>query len=94
MLVFPSVVKGGDILCFVPMATHVDHSEHCIDVVITEQGLADLRGLEPVQRAYQIINNCAHPDYKPILQEYLRDAIKVCAGHELHILERTLSDAR
>lgn len=88
ILVLSSVVKGGDISSIVPMVTHVDHPEHCIDVVITEQGFADLRGLGPVERALQIINNCAHPDYKPILEEYLKDAINMRGGHQPHILER------
>ena len=47
-----------------PFATHVDQTEHDLDVVVTEQGLADLRGLSPRQRALVIIDKCAHPDYK------------------------------
>ena len=27
------------------MASHVDHTEHDVSVIVTEQGLADLRGL-------------------------------------------------
>ena len=68
----PSVAKGGLISAIVPMVAHVDHSEHSVDVIITEQGVADLRGKDPVQRAEAIIENCAHPDYRPMLREYLR----------------------
>lgn len=68
----PSVAKGGLISAIVPMASHVDHSEHSVDILITEQGIADLRGKDPVQRAETIIENCAHPDYKPLLREYLK----------------------
>lgn len=58
----------------VPMVTHADHTEHDTMVFITEQGVADIRGLSPVKRAKAIINNCAHPDFRPQLLEYLRFA--------------------
>ena len=45
--VTPSVAKGGAISCIVPMVSHHDHTEHDVQVLITEQGLADLRGLPP-----------------------------------------------
>lgn len=67
----PSVTKGGLISNIVPMVAHQDHSEHSVDVLITDCGVADLRGKDPVQRAEAIIENCAHPDYKPLLREYL-----------------------
>lgn len=67
----PSITKGGMISNIVPMVAHVDHSEHSVDVIITEQGVADLRGLDPVQRAKVVIENCAHPIYRPLLREYL-----------------------
>ena len=41
---------------------------------MSEQGLADLRGLSPKQRAEVIIANCAHPDYRPALADYFRRA--------------------
>ena len=91
ILVLPSITRGGAISCIVPMVTHVDQTEHSVDVIITEQGLADLRGLAPVERAEQIINNCAHPYYKPLLKEYLRDAMKCNGGHEPHVLEKAFS---
>ncbi len=75
-----SVAKGGLISAIVPMVSHHDHSEHDINVIITEQGIADLRGLTPMERAQAIIENCAHPDYRPILREYL----KIAAGGHTH----------
>ena len=67
----PSIAKGGKISSIVPMCAHVDHSEHSVKVIITEQGIADLRGLSPNQRAKSIIENCAHPLYKEALYQYL-----------------------
>ncbi len=43
----PSIAKEGKISTVVPMCSHVDHSEHSVKVIITEQGIADLRGLFP-----------------------------------------------
>jgi succinyl-CoA:acetate CoA-transferase len=88
----PSLAKGGAISCIVPMASHVDHSEHDVGVIVTEQGLADLRGLSPVQRAERIIDRCVHPDYRPLLRDYLERA-RVCASgqHTPHILREALS---
>lgn len=70
----PSVSKGGLISNIVPMASHVDHSDHSVDIVITDQGIADLRGLDPLQRAHRVVENCAHPDYKPLLRDYINMA--------------------
>ncbi len=56
------------------MVSHVDHTEHDVEVIVTEQGLADLRGLNPGERARAIIENCAHPDYKAMLLDYLERA--------------------
>lgn len=74
----PSTAKEGKISAFVPMVSHLDHSEHSVKVIITEYGVADLRGKSPIQRARCIIDNCVHPDYKPLLEEYLAMGIK---GH-------------
>lgn len=68
----PSLAKGGDISAIVPMVSHLDHTEHSVNVIVTEQGVADLRGKSPKQRAVEIIENCAHPDYKEILYDYLK----------------------
>ncbi|KAF8591681.1 acyl-CoA carboxylate CoA-transferase [Ramaria rubella] len=86
----PSKTDPTGISCIVPFATHIDHTEHDIDVVVTEQGLADLRGLAPRERAPLIINKCAHPHYKDLLMQYheraLHDCLKRGAGHEPHSL--------
>ena len=74
----PSTAKDGKISSFVPMVSHLDHSEHSVKIIITEYGVADLRGKSPIQRARCIIDNCVHPDYRPLLNEYLNMGIK---GH-------------
>ena len=68
----PSVSKGGLISNIVPMVSHADHSEHSVDILVTDQGIADLRHKDPVERAYEIINNCAHPMYRELLLDYLK----------------------
>ena len=78
-----SVAKGGMISSIVPFCSHVDHTEHDVNVIITEQGVADLRGKSPAERAKAIIENCAHPDYKQLLWDYLKIADK---GHSCHKL--------
>ena len=70
MFMTPSTAKDGAISCIVPMVSHVDHTEHDVHVIVTEQGLADLRGLSPRRRAQQIIEQCAHPSYRGALQDY------------------------
>lgn len=67
----PSIAKGGKISSILPMVSHVDHNEHSVNVLITEQGIADLRGKSPKERSEIIINNCVHPEYRPIIREYL-----------------------
>jgi acetyl-CoA hydrolase len=66
----PSTVKGGNISTIVPLVSHMDHSEHSVQVVVTEQGVADLRGKSPAERAWTIAENCAHPDFKHELMGY------------------------
>ncbi len=68
----PSTAKGGKISTIVPLVSHLDHSEHSVQIIITEQGVADLRGKSPSQRAETIIGNCAHPDYRSLLRDYVR----------------------
>lgn len=80
----PSVTKGGLISNIVPMVSHVDHSEHSVDILITDQGVADLRGKDPVQRAETIIDNCAHPMYRELLRDYLRMGKGGQTPHSLH----------
>ena len=78
----PSTAKGGTISAIVPQASHVDHITQDVQVIVTEQGLADLRGLSPKQRARCIIENCAHPDYRPALEEYYRRAREHAYGQQ------------
>ncbi|MFC2740514.1 MAG: acetyl-CoA hydrolase/transferase family protein [Selenomonas sp.] len=88
----PSVAKNGAISSVVPMCSHVDHTEHDVDVIITEQGIADLRGLAPRARALEIINNCVHPDYKPVLLDYYKRAVEATKhAHTPHIIKEALS---
>ena len=79
----PSTAKGGKISSIVPMVSHLDHSEHSVNVIITEQGVADLRGKSPMSRAKLIIENCAHPDYKQLLWDYLKISTKGQTSHNL-----------
>jgi succinyl-CoA:acetate CoA-transferase len=88
----PSTAKRGAISTIVPMASHVDHTEHDVMVVVTEQGLADLRGLSPKQRARTVIAHCAHPDYRDALQDYFDRASRESFGkHTPHLLGEALS---
>jgi succinyl-CoA:acetate CoA-transferase len=89
--VTPSTAKGGAISSIVPMVSHVDHTEHDVHVVVTEQGLADLRGLAPRKRARVVIDRCAHPDYRPLLDDYLERATSDAYGrHTPHLLDEAL----
>jgi succinyl-CoA:acetate CoA-transferase len=88
----PSIGKNGAISHIVPMVSHVDHTEHDVGVIVTEQGLADLRGLAPQQRARRVIECCAHPDYRPLLLDYLERARAGASGqHTPHLLPEALS---
>ena len=74
------------------MVSHVDHTEHDVDVIVTEQGLADLRGLSPRRRAELVIDRCAHPDFRPMLRDYLERATESAYGkHTPHLLGEALS---
>jgi succinyl-CoA:acetate CoA-transferase len=88
----PSTAKGGAISCIVPMVSHVDSTEHDVQIIVTEQGLADLRGLSPKERAEVIIAKCAHPDYQGALRTYFEEACHKCGGAQTpHVLEKALS---
>ncbi|GAA4517764.1 acetyl-CoA hydrolase/transferase family protein [Sphingobacterium thermophilum] len=82
--------KGNTISHVLPMVSHVDHTEHDVDILVTDIGLADLRGLAPRERAQKIIDNCVHPDYKEELQSYFDRACKR-GGHTPHLLEEAFS---
>jgi succinyl-CoA:acetate CoA-transferase len=90
VFVTKSLAKDGAISSIVPMVSHVDHTEHDVDIVVTECGLADLRELAPRERAELIIENCVHPAYRPQLRDYY---LRACSrgGHTPHILEEALS---
>ncbi|MFZ1135964.1 MAG: acetyl-CoA hydrolase/transferase family protein [Candidatus Korobacteraceae bacterium] len=87
----PSIAQKGTISTIVPMVSHVDHTEHDVQVIVTERGLADLRGLSPRQRAKLIIEKCANPDYKDVLVDYLNRAERLSYGkHTPHLLTESL----
>ncbi len=85
-----SLAKHGKISSIVPMVSHVDHTEHDVDIIVTEVGLADLRGLAPRERAQVIINHCVAEPYRQMLQDYVTEA-NLRGGHTPHVLEKALS---
>jgi acetyl-CoA hydrolase len=72
----PSVRRlkdGRTVSCVMPYVRHVDHTEHDINCVVTEQGFAlntEIRSAR--RRAEDIIAKCAHPHFQPLLRNYLR----------------------
>lgn len=90
IFVTKSVAKGGKISSIVPFVSHVDHTEHDVDIIVTEQGYADLRGLAPRERVGLIIDNCVHPLYREQLRSYYREALER-GGQTPHILEKAFS---
>jgi succinyl-CoA:acetate CoA-transferase len=76
----PSTAKGGKISAIVPQVSHVDHINQDVQILVTEQGLADLRGLSPKKRANLIIENCAHPTFRPQLADYFTRACATAYG--------------
>ena len=90
MFVSKSAAKGGKVSSVVPMVSHVDHTEHDVDVLVTEWGYADLRGLAPRERAPLIIERCTHPAYRDQLRAYY-DAACQRGGHTPHLLEQALA---
>lgn len=81
----PSTAKEGKISAIVPYVTHIDHTDHETNIFVTEQGLADLRGLDPVTRAREIIKKCAHPDYRFLLNDYIDYSIGTSKGRHIPI---------
>ena len=90
IFVTKSTAKNGEISSIVPFVSHVDHTEHDVDVLITEQGYADLRGLAPRERAELIIEQCAHPKFRKPLWDYYREALQY-GGQTPHVLEKAFS---
>lgn len=91
IFVTKSIAKKGDISSIVPFVSHVDHTEHDVDILVTEEGYADLRGLAPRERAAEIIQNCAHPLYQEQLLSYFQRACEEAGGQTPHLLEEALS---
>lgn len=88
----PSTAKLGAISALVPMVSHVDHTEHDVSIIVTERGLADLRGLPPRRRARQLIDHCVHPDYRDQIEDYFDRACRESWGkHTPHLLTEALS---
>lgn len=90
IFVTKSIAKGGNISSVVPYVSHTDHTEHDVDIVVTEQGYADLRGLAPRERVEKIIENCAHPMYRQQLWDYYTEALSR-GGQTPHVLEKAFS---
>jgi succinyl-CoA:acetate CoA-transferase len=90
IIALPSTAVGGEVSRIVPMVPHVDHTEHDVDVVVTERGIADLRGASPIERGGLLINKCAHPSFREELQEYLAEA-KTKGGHIPQNIESAFS---
>jgi succinyl-CoA:acetate CoA-transferase len=90
-----STAKGGSISSIVPFVSHVDHTEHDVHVIITEQGVADLRGLPPRRRSRLVIDRCAHPDFQAELHDYVDRAEHACRAARTmqtpHLLDEALS---
>ena len=90
IFVTESTAKAGKISTIVPFASHIDHPNHDVDIIITEQGYADLRGLSPREAAKLIIKNCVHPSFKEQANDYFNEACKT-GGHTPHILNKAFN---
>ncbi|MEB3789092.1 MAG: hypothetical protein GSR72_04290 [Desulfurococcales archaeon] len=91
IFITPSTRKNGKISSIVPMVTHVDTPDHDVDIVVTEHGVCDLRGLSPREKAKVIIERCADPDYRDLLWKYYKLALENKGGHIPHLLDRGYS---
>ena len=85
-----SMAKGGHISSIVPMVSHVDHTEHDVDILVTEVGLADLRGLAPRERAQVIVERCVALPYRDMMTDYIDEANRR-GGHTPHLLEQAFA---
>ncbi|MDN8612926.1 acetyl-CoA hydrolase/transferase family protein [Variovorax ginsengisoli] len=75
-IVLPSTAKGDTISRIVPSlspGTHVSTSKNDINYVVTEHGVAQLRGKSAKQRAQELIA-IAHPDFRADLTEQAKRA--------------------
>ncbi len=91
IFITPSTRKNGKISSIVPMVSHVDTPDHDVDIIVTEQGVCDLRGLSPRERARLIIEKCASPEYRDLLLKYYEKAVKEKGGHMPHDLSRAFA---
>ncbi len=87
VVLIPSTAKGGAISNIVPMVSHQDIGEHDVDIVVTEHGIADLRGLDDGERADAIVTHCASEPYRGQLAAYLQTAREQCGGHHPQLPE-------
>jgi succinyl-CoA:acetate CoA-transferase len=85
-----ATAKAGRVSSIVPMVTHVDHTEHDVDIIVTELGLADLRGLAPRERAEVVIEHCVAEPYRTMLRAYVDEA-KGRGGQTPHVLEKAFA---
>lgn len=83
-----SLAKGGKISSVVPFCSHIDHATLDVDVIVSERGVADLRGLTPKEKASIIIDQIANPKYQPLLLDYFHRACEACGNSQTpHLLE-------
>ncbi len=100
IFVCKSSAKEGNLSTIVPMCSHIDISEHSVKVLITEYGIADLRGKTPIERAHIIINNCVHPDYRDLLYKFLsfggkkHEPIDLSRVYDMHLAFKQSGDMR
>jgi succinyl-CoA:acetate CoA-transferase len=89
----PATAKDGKISAIVPFASHIDHTEHDVSCIVTEFGLADLRGKSPKEKAKEMIEKCAAPEYRPVLWDYFKKAMaNPSAGkHSPHQFDKAFS---
>jgi succinyl-CoA:acetate CoA-transferase len=64
IFVLPSTAKSGSISTIVPRLEHTDHPGPNVDVLVTEWGFADLRGVSSSKRAILINEKCVHPKFR------------------------------
>jgi len=91
VMMIPSAAKGGAISGIVPMVSHQDITDVDIDIVVTENGVADLRGLDDGERADLIIANCASEIYREQLSAYLAKARRESGGHHPQLPEEAFA---
>jgi len=89
----PATAKDGKISAIVPFASHIDHTEHEVNGIVTEYGFADLRGRSPKEKAREIIDKAAAPEFRPFLWDYVKRAMKnPSAGlHSPHMFEEAFA---